>query len=144
MFPKVIQNQILTISTSLVISIQFAVVEFLLRDHHYSNNEIVPLTEVGEKSDALLCLTNSTKIESSMMGEWYFPDSSRVPLNGLDSGIYSTRGPSAVSLNRKNDTMMPTGVYRCVVPDANESNQSIYIGVYSSKEGDGNNCACSK
>ena len=78
-----------------------------------------------------------------MAGEWYFPNMSKVPLNDLGSNIYITKGPSVVRLNHKNYTKMPTGVYRCEVPNANESIQSIYIGVYSNKEGDGN-FVCSK
>ena len=98
------------------------------------------LAEIGEKSDALFCLTNSTN-ESSMVGEWYFPNMSKVSLKDFGSNIYITKGPSEVRLNRKNNTTMPNGVYRCDIPNANESIQSIYIGVYSNK-GDGNYCVC--
>ena len=45
--------------------------------------------------------------------------------------IYRNRGPSVVRLNRRNNAMMPTGVFRCEIPDASGTNQNVYVGVYS-------------
>lgn len=91
------------------------------------------MTDIGEEYDALICLTNSTECceeDSGVIGEWYFPNSSQVPVNDHGYGMYVSRGPSVVRLHRRNNTIIPTGVFHCEISDANEANQSIYVGVY--------------
>ena len=64
---------------------------FSLESTTYQNNNIVTLEEIGEGDDnALLCMTNlTTCCQSSGTGEmgnaignWYFPNGSRVPNSG--------------------------------------------------------------
>ena len=43
--------------------------------------------------------------------------------------------PSAVSLHRRSGTP-PTGVYRCEIPDASGTSQSIYVGIYPQGTGE--------
>ena len=45
------------------------------------------------------------------------------------------REPRAVVLDRKNNTDVPIGLYRCEVPDAGNTIQSLYIGVYTNDKG---------
>ena len=96
------------------------------------------MDKIGEGAMALLCFTNKLDCcqeQPQRFGEWYFPDGSPVEKKGV-SNIYRNRGPSVVRLNqRNNNSTSPTGVFLCVIPDMNETNQSIYIGVYPMNEG---------
>ena len=70
------------------------------------------------------------------MGEWYFPNNgSAVGTMRENGSIYRNRGPSVVRLNRRSNAMMTDGVFRCEIPDASDTNQSIYVGVYSLGKG---------
>ena len=61
------------------------------------------------------------------MGEWYYPNTSMVRIEGTGDSFYRNRGPSVVRLHRRYDAMMPTGLFYCEVPDTNEVIQRIYI-----------------
>ena len=67
------------------------------------------------------------------MGEWYLPDGALLST----AGTAFTRGhvASAVSLNRRSSGTSPTGLFRCDVPDASGTSQSIYIGIYAESAG---------
>ena len=114
---------------------------FVLGENIYGNNSIVTVDEIAENDSALLCYTNNRtccKINGlTGIGEWYFPNETMVSFGSHDKGgdFYRNRGPSVVRLNRRNNAMMPTGVFRCEIPDASGTNQSIYIGVYPHGEG---------
>ena len=110
-----------------------AVAGFYLNGASYPNNSVISLTDIGEGSGALYCLTNSTSCcqsadtGSSDLGQWilsngYVPNS---------SGFFIERGPSVVLLNHKANEMGPTGIYTCRVPDASGVNRTMYIGVDS-------------
>ena len=116
----------------------------MLGENTYGNNSIVSFSEIGEESEALHCLTNKDDCcrgvdsEGAAMGEWYFPNNeSALQTKTLSEGgsIYRNRGPSVVRLNRRNNAMMPNGVYCCEIPDANGTNQRVYVGVYSLGKG---------
>ena len=109
---------------------------FVLNGYIYSNNSIVIVDDIAEYDGALLCYTNSVVCcSSSRQGEWYFPSGAPVGTSGDRGGFYRNRGPSVVRLNRRNNAMMPTGVFSCEIPDASGTNQSIYIGIYPRGEG---------
>ena len=88
-------------------------------------------------SMGLRCLTDSTQCcrgsdnpNGGPLGEWYFPDGTLVPDGTVSSrDIFRNRGPSVVRLNRRNNAQSPTGVYRCEIPDARGTTQSIFVGV---------------
>ena len=66
----------------------------------------------------------------------YYPNSTRVPIEGTGSAIYRNRGDEGqVRLNRRNDVIYPIGVYHCEIPDAQESNVylSVHIGLLPGK-----------
>ena len=108
----------------------------IFRGYIYENNSIVTVDEIAENDGALLCYTNNVECcESSRQGEWYFPNGTTVGTSGDGSGFYRNRGPSVVRLNRRNNAMMPTGVFRCEIPDASGTNQSIYIRIDPRGEG---------
>ena len=43
--------------------------------------------------------------------------------------MYITRDNGTVCLHRQNNVTMPTGLFRCEIPDANRTNQSILVNV---------------
>ena len=114
---------------------------FVLGEHIYGNNSIVTVDDIAENDSALLCYTNNRTCCKTYgqtgIGEWYFPNGKMVSFGSYNRGgdLYRNRGPSVVRLNRRNNAMMPTGVFRCEIPDASGTNQNIYIGVYPRKEG---------
>jgi hypothetical protein len=82
----------------------------------------VVLGNIGEGSDALYCLTNRTQCcgistGGANRGIWKFPDGSNVG-DGTTTDVYFTRGFSSLLLNRRSSAVVPTGAYRCLIPDA--------------------------
>ena len=93
------------------------------------------LGQIGEGSAALFCLTNNTECCGlSIVGDWFFPEGSMVPTGRFGANIYRDRGPSVVTLHRRNNAQT-TGVFRCEVPDASGTNQQLYVGVYPVNSG---------
>ena len=117
---------------------------FSLRGIPYSNNSIVILEEIGEHDDALVCVTNLTACcrhpytgeNMSVLGNWFLPNGSRVPnKHNEESDFYKDRGDMVVRLNRRIGGM--EGIYHCVIPDAMNVTQNMYIGVYSANTSTG-------
>ena len=114
----------------------------VLRNTTYQNNSIVILEDIGEGDDALLCITNQTAccrppytgVNGSAIGNWFFPNGSRVPSSGNQTDFHRTRSQMVVLLHRRRGGV--EGIYRCVIPDAMNVNQTIYIGVYSANTGE--------
>ena len=113
---------------------------FFFNSATYNNNSIVTFSS-GEASNditALLCLTNNVdccrrNINSNGQvdkGEWYFPNGSYVRTHGSGDDVYRNRGPSMVRLHHRNNSMPPTGIFHCKIPDVNETYNSIYVGIY--------------
>ena len=95
------------------------------------------LSDIGEGSNALFCLTNRTQCcttEAGLdRGGWRFPNSSAVDIYTTDNQeFYRTRGYSSVYLNRRRNTLEPTGIFICRIPtNQSENNTNLYIGVYT-------------
>ena len=93
------------------------------------------LSDIGEGSNALFCLTDRRQCCSSEAGDargiWRFPTGSSVPLNNANSDFYAIRGYSSIRLNRRSDAVAPTGIYIGMVPyEATGMGKAMYIGVY--------------
>ena len=110
-----------------------------MRDTPYLNNSVVALTALGADNNALICLTNFTACCSNRetggtgsLGDWRLPNGSLVPggASGSTASIITTRGASAVLLHRRNNVMVPTGVFTCEVPDSSGVLRFIYIYIY--------------
>ena len=96
------------------------------------------LENIGEgDDDALLCITNfrnccrppyTDPIGQSTIGNWYFPNETRVPSSGIQWDFYRTRGRMRVFLHRRRGGV--EGIYSCEIPDTMNVIQTIYIGVY--------------
>ena len=97
------------------------------------------LEDIGEGVDALHCMTDQTACcrppyTGQAIGNWYFPNGTRVPSTGQQRDLHRTRGLGTVLLHRRRGGVK--GVYHCVVPDAMNVTQTIYIGVYSASTGE--------
>ena len=121
----------------------------VLRGIPYQNNSIVTLEDIGEGRNALFCITNYTAccrvpytgINGSALGNWFFPNGTRVPGSSRWWDIHRTRGQMVVRLHRRRGG--PEGIYHCEIPDAMKVIQTIYIGVYSASTGQWYMCTCS-
>ena len=112
---------------------------FSLRGTIFQNNSIVTLEDIGEGRDALLCKTNLTACcrppyTGDAIGNWFFPNGTRVPGLGSNWDFYRTRGQMVVHLYRRIGGV--EGIYRCEITNAMNVIQTIYIGVYSANTGE--------
>ena len=113
---------------------------FSLRGTPYQNNGIVTLENIGEGDDALLCVTNQTACCNSAstggnaLGNWFFPNGTRVPSGGSQSDFHRNRGQMVVRMNRRRGGV--EGIYRCEIPDTLGLIQTLYIKVYSASTGE--------
>ena len=99
------------------------------------------LEDIGEGGTALLCMTDQPAccrppytVGKSAIGNWYFPNGSRVLSSGMNWNFHRTRGQSVVFLQRRRGGVV--GVYRCVISDTMNATQNIYIGVYTTGSGE--------
>ena len=112
-------------------------VYLFLKGTVYGNNSIVPIAEIGEtntsvgatQNNGLQCITDKMPCCRFRLrvGEWVFPNGSEVPMQGT---FYRNRGrdDGTVNLNfLSTDIMFPlqTGLFCCVVPDANDIMQTV-------------------
>ena len=113
-------------------------VRFSLNGTTYQNNSLVTLEDISEGDNALRCVTDQTaccrppytdSIGQLALGNWWFPNGTRLPTSGIRWDIHRTRGQSAILLHRRRGG--EDGIYRCEIPDAMNVYQTIYIGVYS-------------
>ena len=104
---------------------------------------LVNIINIGNGSAGLLCTTTYRPCCSAANPEtqWYFPNGSTVPdpvekmISPGELPYYSTRSPSGtVSLNRNPDSTA-TGIFRCDIPGANGTIQSLYVGIYKGYTG---------
>ena len=128
-----------------IIWLQFLYTEvgILLRGNLHGNNSVVTLTDIGEGSKSLLCITNKINCCQRMgtlevQGNWYYPgNETTVPSNGTrgQSGFYRNRDLSRIRLHRRDEIISPTGLFRCTIPDSSDQDQTIFIGIYSTGNG---------
>ena len=108
---------------------------FSLNGTTYQNNSLVTLEDVGEGDDALFCMTEySTCCKQPALGNWFFPNGTRVPSSGNNWDFHRSRSDMAVLLHRRRSG--EDGVYSCVAPDALNVTQTIYIGIYTADTGE--------
>ena len=97
------------------------------------------LEDIGEGDDALFCVTDLTACcRAPALGNWFFPNGTRVPSNSNQWDIYRVRsGPGLIYLHcRRERRGGGNGIYRCEIPDAMQVTKTIYIGVYSADAGE--------
>ena len=108
---------------------------FSLNGTTYQNNSLVALEDIGEDDNALLCLTDNIACcgrdqspGRGILGNWFYPNHSKVVNNGDMWDFYRNRDQSVVRLNRRRGG--EEGIYHCVIPDTAGVYQTIYIEVY--------------
>ena len=106
-----------------------------LNGKSYGNNSEIAITEVGEggnplqcRTDLTICCTNTPP--EMLLGEWRYPNNSRVRFRDSGDDIYRTRGSMVVSLHRRNGATQPTGLYCCEVPTAAHPNTNASACIY--------------
>ena len=105
-------------------------VYFELNGSIYLNNSIISLQEVGEGDNALICHTNKQDCCDTLpnrLGEFYYPNGEQVPIRNRGDEFYRQRGDGEIYLNRRIETTSPVGRYSCVIPDATQVSQTLYI-----------------
>jgi len=117
---------------------QFSGVNLTLNSMTLENNSIVTMRDIGNDSEALVCSTSYTPCCTSANNEtqWYFPNGSQVLNNpALPYQRNRRRFPGRVLLNRNSESTI-MGIFHCDVPDANDTLQSLYVGIYTSTTGE--------
>jgi hypothetical protein len=102
---------------------------------YYTNSSIVTVAEIGQtdtyQNNALQCITDRKPCcgVPNPVGEWYFPNRTRVPILGSTTPYYRLRGDDGtVNLNRLiSNVTHPTGQFCCVVPDTTNIIQTLCI-----------------
>ena len=92
------------------------------------------LSDIGEGSNALFCLTDTTQCCTTEAGDargsWQYPNSSFITPDDANC-FYAIRSYSSIHLNRRSDAVAPTGIFICRLPDEETgSGMNLYIGVY--------------
>ena len=92
------------------------------------------LEDIGEGSDALLCMTNLTSVNGSVRGDWYFPNGTTVFSTPNNLEMHRTADQMVVRMNRREGGV--EGIYRCEISDSMNVTQTVYIGVYNMSTGE--------
>ena len=108
------------------------------------NHTYVDLSLVGsDVNSSVQCHTNlntcCTGVQGDHLGDWRPPDSEmRLPFSG-HGDIYEDREPQRVDLRRRNNAVMPSGIYHCFIATNaihddmdNSVRESVYVGLYAS------------
>ena len=66
-------------------------------------------------------------------GDWFAPDGTRVDGTAVP-GVTRTRGSMVVRLGESTGTPSE-GIYRCEIEDADETPQTVYVGLYNAGAG---------
>ena len=128
------QSKIIKRFLGCIIKFTFSGVHLSLINKFIPNNSYVVMNDIGSTDDtALLCHTNKV-LPKVIGGDWFDPDGSKVgDVNkpGGVPGVERNRGRHVVRLKRSSDGTPPEGVYKCVVRDTTDTNQTVYVGIYS-------------
>ena len=104
-----------------------------------TNDGLLPyLPTIDEpENNGLQCVTDRPNCcRAGRIGEWYFPNKTRVPILGHGNYRATTffrnrgDGDGTVNLNRvSNDVMSPIGQFCCIVPDSTSTTQTICANI---------------
>ena len=75
------------------------------------------------------------------IGDWYFPNGSQVMTTNSNFHVLPLEGQ--IGLLRNTGIGAAVGLYRCVVPDENNVDQTLWAGIYSNGAYDDVNGKCS-
>ncbi len=127
--------------------IVIADVSFLVSGELLPDNSVIRPDQFGEDLAALHCLTPyedccrmSDTVGPVGAGRWLTPTGDNVAFS--NSMLYMSRNPSRVSLNRDSSLTPAAGIYRCLIPVSESSDQTIHIGLYPEGQGGLYMCVC--
>ncbi len=123
---------------------------FSLSGTVYQPADSVLITDIGAftaptlegAASSLVCHTENVNsmccrgADGGRAGDWYFPNGTIVPRNSEGGAITRSGFTQQVRLNRKTDTLMPTGDFSCRVPDGTNSTVihsediAVILGMY--------------
>ena len=110
-----------------------------LPNHGYVDLSLVGSAEDG--SDSVQCHTDLTTCCTSGLAaadrpDWYFPNGNWVEFISGGGDIFNRRGAQRIDLHRRNNTVTPSGIYRCEIPtddgDGGFMREIVYVGIYGS------------
>ena len=114
-----------------------------LRNKLIPNNSYAIMNDIGSTDDTALVCYTSVRSPSVFGGDWFAPNGERVGGGKGPSevpGFVRNRGRHVVRLKRSSDGTPPEGVYKCVVRDTTDINQTVYVAIYSLINGICNTC----
>ena len=92
-------------------------------------NGLSPPSGPDDQNDGLWC---QSSLDQSMIGTWYFPNGDIVP-RVESSPLYSNNTPTGqIGLLRNRGIASIQGLYRCVIPNEEGVNQTLYVAAYGS------------
>ena len=99
------------------------------------------LSDIGEGSSALFCLTDRTRCCSTTAGgerrgAWRFPNGNEVFQYSTGEDINRDRSYSSVILSRRNNVVGPTGIYACAIPseaDSSTTSRPLLIAIQANQ-----------
>ena len=105
----------------------------MVRANQFYNTDLN--NDPNNTNDALWCQSANT---SPNIGKWYHPDGTEVPLFAGDinnesapSPVFSKRFSGQIALARRAGLAGYEGLYKCIIPDENEMDQSLVVGAYT-------------
>ena len=108
-----------------------------------SSNSYVNITEIGtagDGSDSIQCrseLQNCCQTNGPLTGSWSFPNGSALQSSSSGHSIIQSRGIMRADLRRRNNAIMPVGVYCCrIAYNSSDSSakKTLCIGIYGGKD----------
>ena len=82
-------------------------------------------------NDGLWC---QSSLNQSMIGAWYYPEGSMIPLSSFDyypGPLYASNGATGqIGLFRKGGIASIQGLYSCVIPNEEGIDQTLYVAAY--------------
>ena len=99
---------------------------------YISNSSYIDIDDIGEGDEtALTCVTDLIQCcrVDTVLGRWFYPNGTDVPVAGEGYDVDSSRGPSIVRINRRNNIRSPTGLYCCEVSDATNTLRRICANI---------------
>lgn len=106
--------------------LNFTGVYLSLNDNFIANHGYV---SISASSTALICHTNRPidPNDDNSGGDWFAPNGNTV---NSATGFVQTRVGMTVQL-RRNTVRPSVGIYHCVIRDDTETEQRVYVGLYS-------------
>ena len=106
----------------------------------HDNDQDSPGSDSSDSlNDGLWCQSANN---GSMIGTWYLPNGTQLTTEDIDSLIYfplyAYHETGQIGLLRDAGIVSHQGLYRCVIPDENEVDQTLRVAAYSNSNFDSN------